>query len=257
MRVAHTCAPRRYRTLLSQADAADGPANLAITDGSAPKKQPNIDSTQTIELKNKLYAKNLEVDRLNETISRLKDYEAASSATLSSTREALSSAKIQLAQQTADATHYKQKAERLTVLVEDSQKESKRTSDQFSTLQGSQLSLQSHLAECQNDVNDKLRKIALLEGELRSSRMAKDVSDGAEQRARDTLEQTRRELLQQQNLSESVARIEVGLANQANEQVTKLTAENEKISSQLSDERKRSSEEVSFLCMARLCMPAF
>ena len=235
-----------YRALLAQ---ADGDAAPALTDGSkassssSPSRHAEVDSTATIELKNKLEAKQLETDRLTETIVRLKEYEANVSVTLERVREELSSSTIQLAQHKADAAHYKSKTERLTRLVDDGEKEAKRYSTQFSGLQSNLLQLQGQLTDVQADLDGKLKNVSLLEGNLRTARLAKEVSDGAEQRARADLDQCRRDLLQQQGLSESMARIESGLANQASEKVTKVTLENDKLNGLLGEERKRASED--------------
>jgi chromosome segregation ATPase len=125
--------PRRYKSLLAQSDGSA----LQLTDGS-PNPNPNNptpDSTLTIELRNKVNAKQLEVDRLTETATRLKDYEATLSGNLERVREELSKERMDKAQQKADAAHYKDKVDRMTRLVADNEKEAKRASEQMLKLQ--------------------------------------------------------------------------------------------------------------------------
>ena len=128
-------AQENYKRELNLRRAALTSVREARDELEAEKRLRTNTTTALAEKKKELGDKQLEVDRLTETATRLKDYEATLSGNLERVREELSKERMDKAQQKADAAHYKDKVDRMTRLVADNEKEAKRASEQMLKLQ--------------------------------------------------------------------------------------------------------------------------
>jgi nucleoprotein TPR len=203
-----------YRTLLAQSDKKYDPNIGKDSAKGSNDKQIEVSSTTVVELRANLNAAELQVEKLTEQITRAKDFESTLTKHLDEARTEASKLRLEASRNGSDATHYKQKCERLTKSFEGLEKELANANSEKVQFQNSVVTSQQRVNTVENELATTRQRIGMLEGELNTFKVSLEVATSAETRAQQSAESMRKELARQEALIESVKRIEAGLTNQ-------------------------------------------
>ena len=230
------------RVLLAKSDARYASPEKSQP-GAPPPSTIEESSAVVAELRKKLSDSEVELEKVTEQLSRVREYEDTLSKNLDGAREEASKFRLEAKRSQSDSDYNRQRFERLTKSFESLQKDFNSASSEKMKFQANIVAHQKRANELDSSLSKVQREKAVMAAELSSVKVSRDVAVSAESRFKEMVESMRKELASKDALIASVKRIEAGLSSQNTEGKRRLEEECQRLNKALADERQRSGEE--------------